>query len=158
MYGNRIRHIEAAGMAAILLALLLLLCTGCNELEAILGRFIDRSTRVEVTNNGDYPVDAVFFISDEQDIPRALLTETGERVEISIEPGQTVPIVRDCDDLQAIVLDDADLRVIGSVGPETNSEVLRDGTDFGCRDTVTFTFDHTNAIVDFDVVTGRTSN
>lgn len=155
---TRIKRMEMLGVAMLSAALLMIICTGCDELEALLGRFLDRNTRVEVTNNGEYPVDAVFYISDEQNIPRALLVEIGERIAVTIEPGQTVPIVRNCDDLQAIVLDDADLRVIGSIGPETNSEVLRDGTDFGCRETILFTFDHSDILVDFDVTTGRVPN
>ncbi|MBX3394703.1 MAG: hypothetical protein KF841_05005 [Phycisphaerae bacterium] len=151
----RIRRMEMLGVAFLSASLLIMTCTGCDELEALLGRLLDRGTRVEVTNNGDYPVDAVFYISGEQNIPRALLVELGERIAITIEPGQTMPFVRDCDDLQAIVLDDADLRVIGAIGPETSSEVLRDGTDFGCRDTILFTFDHSAVLVDFDVTTGR---
>jgi len=43
------------------------------------------------------------------------------------------------------------LLIIGGLGPETNSDVLRDNTDFSCSDTIVFTFDHTDALLDFDV-------
>jgi hypothetical protein len=41
--------------------------------------------------------------------------------------------------------------VVGEIGPETDTGVLRDGDDFGCGDRITFTFDHSAVIVDFDV-------
>jgi hypothetical protein len=41
--------------------------------------------------------------------------------------------------------------VAGESGPRASSQVLRDGTDFGCGDTIVFTCDHSAAIVDFDI-------
>lgn len=155
MYCIRLRRLEQLVLALLILTLIMLL-VGCDQLGDWLGS--QRATRVEVTNNGEFPVEAVFFLDDEQDIPGELLEEIGERIELTIEPGETVPFTRDCDDLQAIVLDAADLRVVGAVGPETSSDVLRDGTDFNCRDTITFTFEHSDVLVDFDVVTGRETN
>ncbi|MCH7884473.1 MAG: hypothetical protein IIC01_04415, partial [Planctomycetes bacterium] len=48
--------------------------------------------------------------------------------------------------------DDADLLILGDIGPEANSDVLRDGDDFSCGDTIVFTFDHSGILVDFDVI------
>jgi hypothetical protein len=122
--------------------------SGCDALFDLIR---PRIVTAQFVNNGDFTVDLTLYYSDIQDIPELLLTETGEKAEISIPAGATRVFSRDCDDVQAIIIDDADLRVIGGVGPETSTDVLRDGDDFSCGSRITFTFDHSEAIVDFDV-------
>lgn len=122
--------------------------TGC---EALLGFLLPTTTRVQLINNGDFPVEVTLYISDEQDIPESLLTELGDELVFTIGPGETTSFARDCDALQAIIIDDADLQLIGEVGPEADTGVLRDGDDFGCGDAIVFTFDHSAVIVDFDI-------
>ncbi len=107
---------------------------------------------VRVVNNGDFPIVVEIYYAGEQLIPEGLLTSTGTRVELTVLPGQTETFTRECDDLQAIIVNDADLQVLGGVGPEARSDVLRDGTDYGCRDTITFTFDHGVLLLDFAVM------
>jgi len=124
------------------------LLTGCG---ALLDTLVSRMTTVELVNNGDFDVDVVLFFDDTQEVPRILLVETGTRMEFTLAPGETRRFSRPCDDLQVIVIDDADLRVAGGLGPEANSDVLRDGDDFFCGSTIRFTFDHSAAILDFDV-------
>ena len=63
----------------------------------------------------------------------------------------TRSFTQSCDDLQAIMIEDADLQIIGGIGPEANTDVLRDGDDFGCGDTIVFTFDHSDLIFDFEI-------
>lgn len=100
-------------------------------------------TTIQLVNDASFAVEVTIYISDTQEIPRALLTTTGEKIERTVNAGTTVTIVRDCDELQAIVIDDADLQIIVGIGPEADTEVLRDGTDFGCGDTIRFTFSST---------------
>ncbi len=128
------------------LALALLSVAGCDALLNPLGLDI---VTVKVVNNGDFPIVVEIYYADEQLIPEALLTSTGTRVDLTIQPGQTETFTRACDDLQAIIVNDADLQVIGGLGFETRGSVLRDGTDFNCRDTITFTFDHGILLLDF---------
>lgn len=129
-----------------------LLGTGCDQLGTIIGLLPSAQTKVELVNNGSFPVDAKLYISDEQDIPESLLTsDVGTMLEFTIGEGMTTTFSRDCDELQAIIISDADLLIIGEVGPETSTGVLRDGDDFSCGDTIVFTFDHSEVIVDFDV-------
>ncbi|MEK7711255.1 MAG: hypothetical protein AAB341_05100 [Planctomycetota bacterium] len=123
---------------------------GCDALTILIQ---PTTVTVLLVNNGSFPVDVDLFHSDVQDVPEFLLTEVGTEVNLTVEAGQTRTIVRDCDALQAIVIDNAELRVLGGIGPEANTDVLRDGGDFGCGDVITFTFSHTAAIVDFDVST-----
>ncbi len=129
-------------------AAFLALVPGCDSL---IGLVAPNTTSVRLVNNGDFAIEVVLYIDDRQEIPRALLTELGTRMAFRIAPGERTTFSRDCDDLQAVVIDDADLQVIGQVGPEADTGVLRDGDDFRCGDTVVFTFDHSLLLVDFDV-------
>jgi hypothetical protein len=125
-----------------------LLILGCGlAVDLVQPRLIT----VRLINNGDFPVDTVILTSDQRQIPRTLLRQVGSRVEHTVDPGQTISFTRDCEDLRAIMLDDADLRVVGAVGPSTSTGVLRYNDDFECRDTIAFTFDHSILLVDFDV-------
>ena len=129
-------------------AAFLALVPGCDSL---IGLVAPNTTSVRLVNSGDFAIEVVLYIDDKQEIPRALLTELGTRLEFRIAPGERTTFSRECDDLQAIVIDDADLLVIGQVGPEANTDVLRDGDDFRCGDAIVFTFDHSLVLVDFDV-------
>lgn len=135
--------------------LLMPLVTGC---DALLDIIRTSTITVELVNNGDFDVDVELYYDDTQEIPEALLTETGTMLEFTILPGQTQRFTRSCDDLQALIIDDADLRVIGGVGPEADTGVLRDGDDFSCGSTIRFTFDHSEAIVDFSITTNVTGS
>jgi hypothetical protein len=123
---------------------------GC---DAVIGLAQPDTTAVDLVNDGEFDVDVTLYISDNQETIEELLTETGTRLEYSVPAGETVRFSRDCDALQAIVIENAELRLVGEIGPETGSEVLRDGSDFFCGDTIVFTFTHSGAIVDFDVST-----
>jgi hypothetical protein len=132
-------------MVAVIGALAL---TGCGLLGNLLG---PKRTTVRLVNDGGFNVEATIYISDNQNVPEALLTELGTELSYTIPPGETVSFSRDCDQLQAIVVDNADLEVIGQMGPQASSDVLRDGSDFFCGDTIVFTFDHSVLLVDFNV-------
>jgi hypothetical protein len=106
-------------------------------------------TTVRLVNDGDFDVEVDLYYGDEQDVAEALLTEFGTHVQRTVDAGSVYTFSRDCDDLQAVIIDDADLAVIGTV--EDDTDVLRDGTDFGCGDTITFTFDHSDLLLDFRI-------
>lgn len=142
-------------VAAIAALSLFPLAQGCG---ALIGLLSPDTTRVRLLNNGAFDVDIVLYIDDDQEIPGDLLTEVGTRLEYTVPPGETRTFSRDCDALQAIVIDDADLAVVGQVGPNAETEVLRDGDDFGCGDTIEFTFDHSAVLVDFDISVAVQSN
>ncbi len=143
------RFLASAAALALLIPL-----TGCPGLIDLLN---PARTTVRVVNNGDFDVDVVIYYDEDQNVLEDLIDDVGTRVEFTIAPGGVQEFSRDCDDLQAIKVVDADLRVVGQVGPETSSGVVRDGDDFGCRDTITFTFDHSAVLVDFDVSTAITN-
>lgn len=131
-----------------LLALALCPLLGCDALLSVL---TGDTVRVSLVNDSDFDITVSLFIYDEQLVPEFLITELGDESVFFVPAGQTVVFFRICEELQAIMIDDADLLVDGGFGPEANSDVLRDDDDFSCGNTITFTFDHSAAILDFDV-------
>ena len=121
---------------------------GCDSLVSSLRQ---RETSVVLVNSSDFDVEVVLFYGADQNILEALLTGIGEEMTLTIGAGEQSTFSRDCDDLQAIIIDDADLLLVGQPGPEVKTDVLRDGNEFGCGDTITFTFDHSDAIFDFSI-------
>lgn len=112
------------------------LISGCGLLSP-------SSVTVNLVNNGNFPVEVQIFVHDDQNVFQFLIEEVGEELKLSIPAGSTVSFTRDCDDLQAIMIADADLLVVGNlISPEADTDVLRDGSDFSCGDTLTFTFTH----------------
>ena len=134
----------------------LLVGVGCDALPFL---FFTDNVTVTLVNETGSSVDVELFLSDEQNIPRSLLLEVdkdlvdrlGERVDMLLLPGGRSSFLRSCDDLQAIVVGDADLNVFGGLGPDASSDVLRDGSDFGCGDEIQFIFRDGGGLLDFDV-------
>lgn len=142
--------LRSMGVAVVFLSVL----SGCDAVTG-LADLVDlagpSTVRVMLVNNGQFDVEGTLFYGDQQEAPNIVLTEFGEELDFTVPSGESNTFVRTCDDLQAIVIDDADLLILGDIGPETNSDVLRDGDDFSCGDTIVFTFDHSGILVDFDV-------
>ena len=138
------------------IASLLLLAGGCDALAFL---FLPNTVTVTLINQATGTVDAEIYISDQQDIPRSLLLEVdnnivdrlGERIDMTVIAGGQTSFFRSCDDLQAIMLGDADLNIIGGLGPDASSDVLRDGDDFNCGDQIQMIFRNSANILDFDV-------
>lgn len=132
--------------------------TGCGNLGAI-ADIIDstRETRVVLRNQGDFPVEVSLFYDNDQDTIDGLIQETGTERQFTIDDGLVESFSLDCDDLQAIIIDKAELSIIGDIGPEESTSLLRDGSDFGCGDTVTFTFTHSDSLTDLMIDTNVTS-
>lgn len=123
---------------------------GCNTLNRFLG--LD-TVEVVLVNQGSFPVEVDLYISDVKDIPESLLVTLGEKLEFTLAPGQTQRFSRSCDDLKAMIIHDADLRVAGSIGPEAETNVLRTDGDFDCGDQIVFAFVHSPIITDFHITT-----
>lgn len=132
------------------------LFVGIAGCDALLGLLQPRTVTIRLVNNSDFDVDVEMYTHDEQNVAEFLITEVGDRIDRTVGSGQSSTIVGDCDDIQAIIIEDADLLAVGGLGPEANTDVIRDGSDFGCGDTVTFTFDHSALITDFDVTVNVT--
>ncbi len=116
------------------------------------GAFLPESeTRVRLVNEADFEVEVQLFYSDDQNALQGLIQEFGTERNESLGVGDTASFSRDCDDLQAIFINDADLNIIGSIGPEASTDVFRDGSDFNCGDTLTFTFTQNATATDLDI-------
>jgi hypothetical protein len=137
-------------LAMSLAAPLPLVPAGCGDLSYLLGAPV---TRVVLRNKGDFPVRLTLYIGSRSDMSEAELKATGERLSFTIPDGDSRTFIRDCVNFQAIFIDDAELEVVGDDGPNTSTDVLRAGTDFHCRSSIEFIFDHSDAVFDFDVTT-----
>ena len=132
----------------LLMLVLIPAMAGCDAVSAIIAA---QGVTVELVNNGDFDVEAKMFYYDDQDVIEALLEEIGTEVNLTVQPGNSTAFSQDCEDFQAFFLENAELRVIGAIGPEASTDVLRDGDEFRCGDTIVLTFDHSDALLDFDV-------
>ena len=98
------------------------------------------TTSVRLVNHTAFPIQVTVYYDSHQNIIEQLLESVGTKYEATVAPGASEFFSRDCDELQAITIQEAKMVIVGDVGPSTDSLVYRDGTDFGCGDTLTFTF------------------
>ncbi len=142
----------------IVMALALLgvgLLVGCGTVgEAVVNTLVGSTrTTVRLVNSTDFPLTVEFRYSDDQLVLPFVLRDSGTRVERVIAANSEASYSDDCDALQAVVITAADLDIAIGLGPGTDSRVYRDGTDFGCGDTLIFTFESDGILdltVDFD--------
>lgn len=131
-------------MRSALLATCLMMAAGlcgCGFLSEFLG---GRQVRVRLVNTGPDPIDVQLYYGDTQEAPQAVIEEFGEEVEVVLGGNDEFSFLRPCDDLQAIFIDRAEVRLAGlPIGPSEDTEVYRDGDDFSCSDTITFRFSYT---------------
>jgi hypothetical protein len=80
------------------------------------------------------------FYGDEQATIKDLLEAFGEEVDVDVPAGETRTISEVCTELQAVFIKEAKLNLGLGIGPTEDTRVYRDGTDFGCGDTIRFTF------------------
>lgn len=130
------------------------LAGGCDISLDLGGLFGSGETRVRLVNTGDFDVEVELYIGNQQEVLEAVLVATGEYVAVTVPAGETVTLTRDCDDLQAIIIDYAEVNLLLGLGPTQNTRVYRDGSDFDCGDRLTFTFSYpsfpTELNIDFD--------
>lgn len=117
----------------ILLVPVLCLLMGVNCLP-------EQQTTVTLRNNTNFPLDVELYYHHEQEVTEFLIDETGTRMTFSIPAGGTESFARPCEDLQAIYIKDAKMRLLGGIGPTASTRIYREPGDFGCGDTLTFTF------------------
>ncbi len=112
---------------------------GCPELTQLLGA---SNTTIQLVNNGSFPVTVELYYHDDQLALESSVKTFGEKVEITVAAGDTYSLPVDCTRLQSIYIDKAELNLLGTIGPESDTGVYRDGSDFNCGNTLTFTFSH----------------
>ncbi len=108
-------------------------------------------TSVFLVNTTGYPVSVELYYDDDQFLTEALLELNGERYETTLAPGETQSFSRDCTQLQSIFIRDADMQIAIGVSPEASTRVYREPDDFGCGDSLRFTFTTGVVPVDLDI-------
>lgn len=145
---RRMERIPVVGMMIVVGASM----AGC---DALFGVLTPNRTGVVLDNRGDYPVDVVLYYGDAQETPKDAVRLFGHKREFHLEAGGKGSFSLPCDELQVVFIDEADLRIVGSIGPESDTSVLRDGSDFNCGNTITFTFDHPRPVpTDLSITVG----
>jgi hypothetical protein len=110
-----------------------------------------QQTSVELVNNTSHTVDVQLFYHEEQNLPEALIEADGTEVNYSIPAGQSRSFARDCDDLQAIFINDAEMQIAPGISPEADTDAYREPDDFTCGDTITFNFNESNGGVGLEI-------
>jgi hypothetical protein len=133
----QMKRIAVLGLAGLMPALV-----SCEAALDIVGNLVGSdTTTVRLVNEASSPVTVTLFFGDDQNALEAVLTEFGTEREFTLQPGDSQQFSEPCEDLQAVIIDNAKLNLLGQIGPEADTDVQRDGDDFNCGDTVTFTFD-----------------
>lgn len=132
------------------LSLAALLAGGCP--------FGSSLTTVALKNSTAFPVEVRVRYGANQNVLAEILEEAGTEVVQTVPANSTVTFSRDCEELQAIMIENADLQIIGGIGPSQNTGVYRDGSDFGCGDTLTFTFSTSNFLTELEINFAATGN
>lgn len=130
------RRRTSMGIRAGFVLLTILVGTGVAGCPAL----FPRNVSVELRNDTPGTVTVRLFYGRDSLNSRTLLRLSGNELNFTIPSGETRSFSRSCDDLQAIYIDNASLNLIGSIGPETDTRLYSEGSDFGCRDQITFRF------------------
>ncbi len=133
-------------LAILFLSLAVLIPTGCDSLIGLLQLDI---VTVVMINEGNDNIEGELYYASEQLLPREAIIAGGERVNFDLRAGETFVFSRDCDDLQAILIADADVQSV--FGQNESTSTLRDGTDFNCGDRITYRFRYNDLGLNFDI-------
>lgn len=134
-------------------ALALTIASGCGAvglLSNLLGA--NRVTVRLINNSTQYDVDVELRYGDENLEFKDLLKALGERIDRNLAPGETAEFSRDCDELESIFIDEAALNA-PLLNIKDDTDVLTDGNNFSCGDTIVYSFSHSAILIDFNIST-----
>jgi len=120
---------------------------------ADLADFFGPGTVVTLVNNADDDVRVTIAYSSNSTISESDLRDSGTEIEITVPDGESRSFRRNCVSMGAVMVESAQLELIGEFGPVADSEVIRQGQGSPallCPGILTFTFDSDNAF-DLDV-------
>lgn len=120
---------------------------------ADLADFFGPVTVVTLVNNADDDVRVVISYADDPSISESDLRDSGTEIEITVPDGESRSFRRNCLVMRAVMVETAQLELIGGFGPTASSDVIRQGQgspSLVCPGLLTFTFDSDNAF-DLDV-------
>lgn len=135
-------------MKRMILSLLVLVGFGCDNFSIIVdGVNLNPSTvTLVLVNETEFPVTPSVFVSDLGDLIFDALTETvltaseNEQNFGDLDPQETVRRSYDCDDFEAVMAEDAEIRIAPGNSPEDSTQMFVEDRDFECGDTVTITY------------------
>lgn len=116
----------------------------CGDLADLFGP----GTVVTLVNNADDDVRVTIAYSSDATISESNLRSSGTEIEITVPDGESRSFRRSCLSMGAVMVESAQLELIGEFGPITDSEVIRRGQgspSLLCPGILTFTFDSDNA-------------
>jgi hypothetical protein len=142
-------------VSVLLLTTTLLLAAGCSLNISLDDLFGNGTTTVQLVNTGDFDIDVVLYIGEDEDAAESILTTFGDRIELTIPANQIASFSRDSEDIRAIVIDNAEINIIGGIGPEEDTRVYRERDDFSEGDTLVFTFSYEALPIDLDITFDR---
>lgn len=131
---------------------------GCDALSL----FLPNTVTVSLVNNSTLPVDGqLFYDSDESALDLLndvngldnFIREFGDEVQFNLAAGETMTFTRSCNDLQAIFIDDANVRIAGIVTSDDSTDPIREGQDFVCGSTITYTFESNDLGLGLSIIT-----
>ena len=115
--------------------------------------FLPSTVTITFVNGiADFEIEGTVVFDNRQAFIKEDLVGFGEERSFVIDGGGSISLAPlNCSDVESLVLDRAELLVIGDIGPSTDSEILRIGEDFDCGNEIVFTF--TGSILDLVVTT-----
>jgi hypothetical protein len=138
------------------LSLLGITLAGCDGLGGLIGVIRPDRVTVQLVNSTDFEVDVMLRVSASDDITiKDFLDELGQELTFILAAGQSTSFSRDCDDLGSIRVEDADMLIIGEVGPDEETEPINLEREFDCGDTIRYTFEAPSTLrltIDTDIL------
>ncbi len=108
------------GLVCLLSVGLVVVILGC---DALVGLLLPSRVTVTLANaSPTFDIEVTVVYDDEEDTLKEIVILLGTDEDFIIGPGERVSFSRDCDDLRALVLEDADLLVFAGLSPEVDSD------------------------------------
>ena len=115
--------------------------------------FLPSTVTITFVNGiADFAIEGTVVFDNREAFIKEDLVGFGEELSFVLDGGESVSLAPlDCGDVESLVLDRAELLVLGDLGPSTDSDILRIDEDFDCGDEIVFTF--TGSMLDLNVST-----
>lgn len=135
------------------LVLLIISLAGCGNVLNALGI---QTLTITLFNATDFPVDGSLYTNKHEEFSVGDITLTGDERTFDLDPNESVSFSDlSCDDVQAMQITDANLRIALGISPSASTDTLFDGDDFHCGEKLMFTFTQQGLLDDFEIVLTR---
>ncbi len=135
-------------MKRAMMGLMVLGCASCGNLSGVLNGLglSPNSVTLRLVNETTSRVKPSVYVSKAGDLFFDRLTEELLTLQINLQdfgdldPGEVASRSYDCNDIEAVMAKDAELKTGLGISPNDDSNIFIDGEDFRCGDTVTITY------------------